>query len=78
MRWFSTATLCSLAVVLVSGPGWAQVINGCIKGNGTLKVVADPSQCSSRGAFCPRLSQVSSCSREPRLTLGANTASLEG
>lgn len=26
----------------------AQVINGCIKGNGTLKIVADPSDCSSR------------------------------
>jgi hypothetical protein len=26
----------------------AQVINGCIKGNGTLKMVADQSDCTSR------------------------------
>jgi hypothetical protein len=26
----------------------AQVINGCIKGNGTLKIVTDPADCSDR------------------------------
>ncbi len=38
-----------LAATLSSGAS-AEVINGCIKSNGTLKVVADLSQCSSREA----------------------------
>ena len=29
-------------------PASAQVINGCVKGNGTLKIVNDPAECSHR------------------------------
>ena len=44
----------------------AQVINGCIKGNGTLKIVADPSDCSSRETPISWLGELSSISGCPR------------
>ncbi len=40
--------LIAFAASLLSTAASAEVINGCIKSNGTLKVVADLSQCSSR------------------------------
>jgi hypothetical protein len=39
------ASLCALLLgALLGSSASAQVINGCIKNNGTLKIVADPSR----------------------------------
>ena len=49
MRRFIYLTIAASAVIgfgITSAS--AQVINGCIKGNGTLKIVDDPADCSDR------------------------------
>ena len=49
MRRFIYLVIAAGAVIIFgTSRASAQVINGCIKGNGTLKIVADPSDCTSR------------------------------
>lgn len=48
MRSFVSCFLFVLVAVLLPASASAQTINGCIKSNGTLKIVADAADCSSR------------------------------
>ena len=52
----------------------AQVINGCVSKNGTLKIVADPSDCTSRETRRFSMLQSGDCSEEggePRTVVSA-------
>ncbi len=47
-RFISPVIAVSAIIGFGNSHASAQVINGCIKGNGTLKIVADSSDCTSR------------------------------
>ena len=47
MHRFVFLTMVTVTIGFVHSQASAQVINGCIKGNGTLKIVASPGGCAN-------------------------------